>query len=100
MVIVVLAAVLVMILVMILMVVLPARLAIAISRVLASDLGLRRTGDRTWDILGGVINIELFVNVLRNGLNFSAEFLLNLVQVEPIFPVDEVDSQAQVSESS
>lgn len=95
-VVVVLAAVLV----VTLMEILAARLAIAISGLLASGVGLRRTGDGARDVFGRVVNVELLVDVLRNRLDFSAEFLLNLVQIEPILPVDEVDGETQVSEST
>jgi len=78
---------------MVLVMTLAARLAIAIPGMLASSVGLERTGDRARDVLGRVVNVELLVDVLRNGLDFSAEFLLNLVQIEPILPVDEVDGE-------
>jgi len=55
---------------------------------------------RPRDGVGRVANVELLVNLSRDGLDFRAEFLFNLVQIEPVIPVDQVNSQTKVTESS
>ena len=64
-------------------------------RVVALRSGL---WNRSRDILRCVIDIQLFVDGLRNRLDLGAKFLLDLVKVETIFPVNQVDGQAKVSE--
>lgn len=81
-------------------VVLATRLAIPIAGMRASSgERLRRIGDRTRDVLRRIVDIELFVDVLRNGLDLSAKFLFNLVQIESILPIDKVNGQTKVSET-
>lgn len=53
-----------------------------------------------WYVLGGVVGIELLVDGLRNRCNLGAKFLLNLVQIEAIFPIDQVYGHAQMSITS
>lgn len=53
-----------------------------------SDHRLGRVGDGAGDILRRVIDVELLVDVLGNRLNLGAQLLLDLVEIETIFPVD------------
>ena len=55
---------------------------------------------RTRDRLGRLINVEVLLNDLRNGLNLSTKFLFDPIQVETVFPVDQVNSQTQVSKTT
>ena len=55
---------------------------------------------RPRDVLRSVSNVELLVDRSRNGLNFSSQFLLDLVEVEAVIPVDEVDSKTKVTKSA
>lgn len=50
----------------------------------------RRVGIADWarDILRGFVDVEVLVDRLRNRLDFSPEFLLDLVEVEAIVPID------------
>ena len=83
------------------MVLLAPRLAITVARLLrAREHGLCGVGNGARNVLGRIIDVELLVNVLGDGLDFSAQLLLDLVQVESILPVDQIDSQTQVTESS
>ena len=61
-------------------------------------LGLARCltfGPKVWcwarDIFRGIIGVELLVNRLWNGGDFSTKLLLDLVKVEAIIPIDQVD---------
>ena len=70
---------------------------------LALNLALRawlRVGDRTRNRIGRVVNVEVLLNDLGDGLDLSTKLLLYPVQIEPVFPVDQVDGQTQVSEST
>lgn len=51
-------------------------------------------------ILRGVVGIELLVDGLWNRCNFGAKFLLNLVQIEAILPIDQVYGYPQMSITS
>lgn len=57
-------------------------------------------GNWARDIFRGIIDIEVLVNRLRDGLNFGAKVAFNVVEVEPIIPVDQVNRQTQVSETT
>lgn len=61
---------------------------------------LRRRVDRPRNRVWGLVNIELLVNGARDWLDGRAQLLLNPVQIESIFPIDQVDSQTQVTEAS
>lgn len=52
----------------------------------------RRVIEGTWR------NVQSFINLLWNGLNLRPQFLFNLVQIEPIVPIDQIDGKSQVSE--
>ncbi|KAG9526931.1 hypothetical protein KCV07_g202, partial [Aureobasidium melanogenum] len=75
-------------------------LLVVLTTLLRLLLQLRGTSDRTRDVLGSVIDIQALVNVLRNGLDLSAQLLLDSVQVEAVLPVDQVNSQTQVTETT
>ena len=51
-------------------------------------------------VLRRVVGIKLLVDGLWDGCNFGAEFLLNLVQIEAILPIDQVYGHAQMSITS
>lgn len=61
---------------------------------------LRRARDRARDVLRSIIHVELLVDGRWDWLDLSAKLLLDLVEVEPVIPVDEVDGQTKVSETS
>lgn len=61
---------------------------------------LRSCVDGSGNVLRSIIDIQLLLNDWRNWLNFSPELLLDSVQVESIIPVDEVNSETKVSEST
>ena len=88
-------------LVSIAMVVVPTVLLFSIVGVRHCRL-MRQRGVCNWarDILGRVIDVELLVDILRNRLDFGAQFLLNLVQVETVVPIDEVDREAQMPKTT
>jgi hypothetical protein len=93
--------VVVVVLPVVLVVVLTTRLTVSVDRVLGSrNHGLSGVRDRTRDVLRRIVDVKVLVDVLRNGLNLGAQLLLNLVQIETIIPVDQVDGQTQVTETS
>lgn len=47
-----------------------------------------RTRWRTWDVLWVFVDIEASINLRWNRLDLCAKLLLNLVQIEPIVPID------------
>lgn len=51
-------------------------------------------------VLRGVVGIKLLVDGLRDGCNFGAKFLLNLVQIEAILPIDQIYGHTQMSITS
>lgn len=70
-------------------------------------LGLRtlnllgsRVGDGTWNALRGVVNVKALVNGLGDGLDLGAQLLLDAIEVETVVPVDQVDSQTKVTETT
>lgn len=83
-------------------VILTTWLTVAIVRVVRSRSNHRLgwVGDRSGDVLGRVVNIKLLVDILGDGLNFSSQLLLDLVQVETVFPIDQVNSQTKVTETT
>lgn len=94
-------AAVVVVLPIVLVVVLTTRLTVSVARMLGTrEHGLRRIRDGTRDILGRIVDVELLVDDLRDGLNLGTQLLLNLVQIETIFPVDQVDGQTQVAKTS
>lgn len=56
--------------------------------------------DRTGNRFGRLVNVKALVNGGRDGLDFGTKLLLNSVKVEAIFPVDQVNSQTQVTETT
>ncbi|KAH3662543.1 hypothetical protein OGAPHI_005795 [Ogataea philodendri] len=54
----------------------------------------------SWDVVWLANNIKRFVDLGRDRLDLCAELLLDFVQVEPVVPVDEVDGDTKVAESS
>ena len=50
-------------------------------------------GNRLWVL----IDVEALVNGGRDGLNFGAEIAFDVIEVEPVIPADQVDSQTQMS---
>jgi hypothetical protein len=82
-------------------IVLATGLAVSVGHVHRSSPSLRwGIGDWARNILRGVVHVELLVDILGDRLDFCAELLFNLVQIEPILPVNEVDSKTQVSKST
>lgn len=59
-----------------------------------------RIRNRTWYRLRRIVDIEFLVDSLRNWLNFGAKLLFDFVKIEPVIPVDQVDSQAKMAEST
>lgn len=57
-------------------------------------------GDGTRYSIGVLIDIELLLDDRGNRLNLSTQLLLDAIQVEAIIPVDEVDSQTQMSKAT
>lgn len=53
-----------------------------------------------WDILGAVVDVEFLIDGCRDGLDLGPQLLLDLVQIEPVIPVDEIDSETQMSKTS
>lgn len=53
--------------------------------------------DRPRDGIGGIVHVDLLVNDSRDGLDFRAQFLLNPVKIITIVPIDQVDSQTQMT---
>jgi hypothetical protein len=56
--------------------------------------------NRTRNTLGAFIDVEVLVDGLWDGLNLSPQFLLDLVEVESIVPIDEIDSKTEMTEST
>lgn len=78
------------------------RLSVA-SRLALGELPglvLRQVRDGSWNGIRRLVDIELLVDRLGNRLDFCAELLLNLVEIEAVIPVDEVDGQTQMSKTS
>lgn len=59
-----------------------------------------RVGNRTRNSVGGLVDVEILFDDRGNGLDLGAELLLYPVQVEPVFPVDQIDGQAQMSKTT
>ena len=66
-------------------------LLVVLAALLRLLLQLRGAGDRTRNVLGSVVDVQTLVDVLRNGLDLSAQLLLDSVEVEAVLPVDQVD---------
>lgn len=56
--------------------------------------------DRPGDSVCVVVHVEALVDVGRNRLDLRAQITLNVVQVVPIIPVDQVDGKTKVTETS
>ena len=54
-------------------------------------------GDRARNILWVLVDIQALIDRLRDGLNLGAQVPLDVVQVEAIFPVDQIDGQAKMT---
>ena len=52
------------------------------------------------NVLWSVIYVERLVNVRWDGSDLRSKLLLDLVKVESVFPIDEVDSKTEMTESS
>jgi len=61
---------------------------------------LWRRVDGPRNVLGSIIDIQLLLDDRWDWLDLSPKFLLNSVKVESIIPVDQVDSQTQVTKPS
>ena len=61
---------------------------------------LRGCGNRPGNVFRGVVDVQLLVDAARNRLDLSAELLFNTVEVEAVVPVDQVNSQTKVTETS
>lgn len=48
-------------------------------------------GNRTWNILRALVDIEILINRWWYWLNLCPKLLFDLVQAEPIIPIDQVD---------
>ena len=59
-----------------------------------------QSADRSGDAVGGVVDVEFLVDVGGDGLDLGAEFLLDAVEVEAVFPVDQVDGETEVAETA
>jgi hypothetical protein len=57
-----------------------------------------RDGPR--DILRSIIDVKVLLNHLGNRLNLGAQLLLDSIEVEPVFPVDQVYSQTKMSKTT
>ena len=75
-------------------------LLVVLTALLRLLLQLRGAGDGARNVLGGVVDVQTLVDVLRNGLDLSAQLLLDSVEVEAVLPVDQVDSETQVTETT
>lgn len=62
--------------------------------------GLVEVGHRSGNGFRIVVNVETLVDGRRDRLNLCAKITLNVVQIEPIIPVDQVDSQTKMAEST
>lgn len=72
-------------------------LGLALSWGLALVPLARVVGNRTWDSLWRLIDIELLFDDLRDRLNLSSQFLFDSIKVETILPIDQVNSQTQMT---
>ena len=52
------------------------------------------------NVFGRIVSIKLLVDGLWNGSNLGTELLLDFVKVEAVIPVDQVDRNSQMSETS
>lgn len=66
---------------------------------LAGSLG-RQVGNGARNVLGILVNVEALVDAGGNRLNLSSKIPLNVVEVEAVFPVDEVDGKTKVTVSA
>lgn len=55
---------------------------------------------RARDVLRVFINVEVLLDGWRDWLDLGSQLLFNTVQVEAVIPIDQVDSQTQVTETS
>lgn len=64
-------------------------------------LALRdRVRNWPWNGFWRIINIELLVDSLWYWLNLGSKLLFDPVEIETVIPVDQVDSQAKMAEST
>jgi len=56
--------------------------------------------DWSWYALWRIIHVKFLIDRRWNGLDLCTEFLLYAIEVEPIFPVDQVDNQTKMAEST
>lgn len=56
-------------------------------------------GDWAWNRFRVIVDVETLVDCMGDGLDFSTEVPLDVVQVESVIPVNKVDSQAKVAVS-
>lgn len=59
-----------------------------------------RARDGSGNALGRLVDIQVLLNNLWNWLDLRAELLFDSVEVEPIFPIDQVNSQTQMSKTT
>jgi hypothetical protein len=56
--------------------------------------------DGSGDRLGGIIDIELLLDGLRDRLDLGAQLGFDLVEVVTVVPIDEVDGQTKMAEAT
>lgn len=56
--------------------------------------------DRAGNVFRRLVHVEVLLNSLWDRLNLSTQLLFNSIQVEPVLPVDQVDGQTEMSETS
>lgn len=59
-----------------------------------------RARDGPRNVLWCIIDVQVLLNGLRDRLDLSAKLLFDSVQIEAIFPVDQIDSQTKMSKST
>lgn len=59
-----------------------------------------RVGDRAWNGVGRFIDIEFLLNDLWDWLNLSSQLLFDTIKIEAILPINQIDSQTQVTKST
>lgn len=75
------------------------RLELLVSLALLAS-GHIRDGERSGDVLAGLGNVEVLVNLGRDGLDLGSKLLLNLVQVVSVVPVNQVDGNTEMAKST
>lgn len=91
---------LLLVLLLLLILVVVVVIVVLISVLVGRSFGELLHGEGARDVLSRISNVQRSINSRGNGLDFSAQLLLNLVKVESVVPADQVDGKTQMAKSA